>query len=325
MLTRILLGVAALLLFLVLGVGLFLRSAHRAIDAERAPLPAAADLAAYVDGPIFDLPVRAWWIETATQPMPRWAVLDPAGDPQPDAPYVMSHPAFALQWTDGRILLIDAGMRRDAALSFGRPLQWLGGAGPLIPGTSAAAALGSDLADVKGIVFTHLHSDHVDGAVELCAADPPPAIAAFTTVAQAERPNHTTQPGLDLLAEASCVKLRPLGGAGPLHPVPGFPGVAVIDAGGHTPGSQIVLVRLAAATGMRLLAFAGDTVNHHDGIRHDVPKPWAYRTFIVPESDERQQELRRFLAALERERGFTVLVSHDEASLRASGLRQSAP
>jgi glyoxylase-like metal-dependent hydrolase (beta-lactamase superfamily II) len=99
----------------------------------------------------------------------------------------------------------------------------------------------------------------------------------------------------------------------------------VIDASGHTPGSQIVLVRLAAASGMRRLAFAGDTVNHHDGIRHDVPKPWAYRTFIVPESDERQQELRRFLAALEREHGFTVLASHDEASLRASGLRQSAP
>lgn len=325
MLTRILLGVVALLLVLVLGLGLFLRSAHQAIDAERAPLPTDADLAAYADGPTFDLPVRAWWIETATQAMPRSAVLDPAGDPQPDAPFVMSHPAFALQWTDGRILLIDAGMRRDSALSFGKPLEWLGGAGPLVPGASAAAALGTDLARVKGIVFTHLHSDHVDGAVELCAADPAPAIAAFTTVAQAERPNHTTQPGLDLLAEASCVKLRPLGGAGPLHRVPGFPGVVVIDAGGHTPGSQIVLVRLAAATGMRLLAFAGDTVNHHDGIRHDVPKPWAYRTFIVPESDERQQELRRFLAALERQRGFTVLVSHDEASLRASGLRQSAP
>lgn len=325
MLTRILLGVVALLLVLVLGLGLFLRSAHQAIDAERAPLPTDADLAAYADGSTFDLPVRAWWIETATQAMPRSAVLDPAGDPQPDAPFVMSHPAFALQWTDGRILLIDAGMRRDSALSFGKPLEWLGGAGPLVPGASAAAALGTDLARVKGIVFTHLHSDHVDGAVELCAADPAPAIAAFTTVAQAERPNHTTQPGLDLLAEASCVKLRPLGGAGPLHRVPGFPGVVVIDAGGHTPGSQIVLVRLAAATGMRLLAFAGDTVNHHDGIRHDVPKPWAYRTFIVPESDERQQELRRFLAALERQRGFTVLVSHDEASLRASGLRQSAP
>ncbi|MBM4244767.1 MAG: MBL fold metallo-hydrolase [Deltaproteobacteria bacterium] len=322
MLKRILLGALVVLLLVVVGVGALLRSAHRAIDAERAPLPAAADLAAFVDGPTFDLPVRARWIETATQATPRGAVLDPGGDPQPDAPYVMSHPAFVLQWTDGRILLVDAGMRRDSALSFGKPLEWLGGAGPIEPRQTAADALGADLAQVKGIVFTHLHSDHVDGTVELCAAQPPPAIGAFMTVAQAERPNHTTRPGLDLLDEATCVTRRPLGGAGPLHPVPGFPGVVVIDAGGHTPGSQIVLVRLASATGMRLLAFAGDTVNHHDGIRFDVPKPWAYRTFIVPESDERQQELRRFLGALERERGFTVLVSHDESSLLASGLAQ---
>ena len=36
---------------------------------------------------------------------------------------------------------------------------------------------------------------------------------------------------------------------------------------------------------------------------------------MVPESDERQHELRQFLASLETERGFTVLVSHDERDL----------
>jgi hypothetical protein len=33
--------------------------------------------------------------------------------------------------------------------------------------------------------------------------------------------------------------------------------------------------------------------------------------FIVPESDERQHELRQHLSSLEKERGFTVLVSHE--------------
>ena len=320
MLKRIALGLVALVLVLVIAAGGLLWSAHRAIDAERAPLPSGAELGAFVDGPTQDLPVRARWIETATQAMPRSAVLDPAGDPSPQTPYVMSHPSFVLEWTDGRILLIDAGMRRDSAESFGKPLEWLGGAGPIVPQSSAAEALGTDLQRVKGLIFTHLHTDHVDGVVALCAATPVPAIEAFMTVAQSERPNHTTQPGLDLLDQAPCVKRRLLTGTAALRPVPGFPGVAVIDAGGHTPGSEIVLVRLATAQGTRLLAFAGDTVNHHDGIRHDVPKPWAYRTFMVPESDARQQELRRFLAALEGERGFVVLVSHDEASLVASGL-----
>jgi glyoxylase-like metal-dependent hydrolase (beta-lactamase superfamily II) len=321
-LKRIALGLVAVVLLLVLGAGALLWSAHRAIDAERATLPTATELTAFIDGPSDDLPVRARWIETATQAMPRSAVLDPSGDPSPQTPYVMSHPAFLLEWTDGRILLIDAGMRRDSALSFGKPLEWLGSAGPMVPRKSTAEALGADLQRVKGILFTHLHTDHVDGVVALCEATPAPAIDAFMTVAQAERPNYTTRPGLDLLDQAPCVKRRVLTDAAALHPVRGFPGVAVIDAGGHTPGSEIILVRLATPQGTRLLAFAGDTVNHHDGIRHDVPKPWAYRTFMVPESDARQQELRQFLSSLETTRGFTVLVSHDEASLLASGLPQ---
>ena len=105
-----------------------------------------------------------------------------------------------------------------------------------------------------------------------------------------------------------------------LRTLPGFPGVAVIDAGGHTPGSEIILARVATADGVRSYAFAGDTVNQIDGIRHDVPKPFFYRTFLIPESETRLGELRPFLAALERERGFTILVSHDENALVATGL-----
>ena len=320
MLKRILLGVLAVLVLVVLGAGTGLVLAHRAIDRERSPLPSGEDLARFVTGPTYDLPVRVSMIETATQPMPRAAVLDPGTDPAPDLPYVMTHPAFALEWTDGRILLIDAGMRRDSALSFGKPMTLLAGAGEITPQVAVADALGGAVSRVRAIVFTHLHSDHVDGVVALCAATPPPALEAYMTVAQAERSNYTTRPGLDLLDEATCVTRRRLGDAGPLHPVPGFPGVAVIDAGGHTPGSQIVLARVATAAGTRLLAFAGDTVNHIDGVRHDVAKPFLYRTFVVPESDERQSELRRFLATLERERGFAVLVSHDQAALLAAGL-----
>jgi glyoxylase-like metal-dependent hydrolase (beta-lactamase superfamily II) len=229
----------------------------------------------------------------------------------------MSHPAFVLEWADGRILLIDAGMRRDVAVDFGRPLETLGGAGPMTAHTTAADALGAAAARVQGIVFTHLHSDHVDGVVALCAARPASPLPAFMTVAQAERPNYTTRPGLALLDESGCVSKRILADE-PLRAVPGFPGVAVVAAGGHTPGSEIVLARVRAAGGVRLFAFAGDTVNHLAGVRHDVPKPYLYRKLLVPESDERQAELRRFLVALERGSGFTVLVSHDQRALVAA-------
>lgn len=303
----------------VLAAGAVLVQAHRAIDRERAPLPAAADLARLRAAPTDDLPLRLSWIDTASQPMPRAAVLDPAADPGAGEPYVMSHPAFVLEWADGRLLLVDAGMRPDSALAFGGPIELLGGAEPIVPHRSVAAALGDGAARVRGIVFTHLHTDHVDGVLSLCAAEPRPEITAFLGEAQVERPNYTTRPGLKLLDEAACVRRAPLGD-GRLRAVPGFPGVAVIAAGGHTPGSQIVLARVATGNGERLYAFAGDIVNHLDGVQHDVPKPYLYRTLMVPESDARQQELRRFLATLAREHGATLLVSHDEASLeRALG------
>lgn len=318
MLRRILLGLLTVLLLLVLGVGALLVQAHRAIDRERAPLPSAEQIAAFVEGPADDLPVRLRWIDTASQPMPRSAVLDPGGDPSPAEPYVMSHPAFVLEWADGRILLIDAGMRRESAVDFGKPLEALGGAGPLTAHTTTADALGEAAARVQGIVFTHLHSDHVDGVVALCAGRRSSPLPAFMTVAQAERSNHTTTPGLALLDEAGCVIKRVLAEE-PLRALPGFPGVAVIDAGGHTPGSEIVLARVQApGDDARLYAFTGDTVNHLDGVRHDVPKPYLYRKLLVPESDERQAELRHFLVALERAPSFTVLVSHDQRALAAA-------
>jgi len=318
-LRRILLAVLALaaLAVVVLGVGLW--SAHRAIDRERAPLPTPDEIARFRSAPESDLPVRLRWINTASQPMPRAAVLDPDADPHPDEPYVMSHPAFVLEWADGRLLLIDAGMRPEEAIAFGKTVATLGGAGPLVAHGSIADALGDATARVRGLVFTHLHTDHVDGVLSLCAAERPPAATAFLTEAQATRPNYTTRPGLGLLEQASCVRREQLGDAA-LRPLPGFPGVAVLAAGGHTPGSQIVLARLPDADGERLLVFAGDIVNQTDGIRSDVPKPFLYRTLVVPESDERQAELRGYLAALGSEPGVTLLVSHDERTLATHGL-----
>ena len=320
MLKRILLGIVVVLALLVLGAGGFIVQAHRAIDREHAPLPTASDLDRFAAAPADDLPVRLSWIDTASQPMQRSAVLDPAKDPAPTEPYVLCHPAFVLQWADGRILLIDSGMRHDQAISFGKPTEILGIAGPVTPHADTATALGDAVKRVGGIVFTHLHTDHVDGVVALCAARTQQPLSAFMTVAQAERANYTTRPGVALLDEAGCVRKQVLPDDATLRTVPGFTGVAVIDAGGHTPGSEIILARVATADGVRSYAFAGDTVNQLDGIRHDVPKPFFYRTFLIPESETRLGELRRFLAALERERGFTILVSHDENALVATGL-----
>jgi glyoxylase-like metal-dependent hydrolase (beta-lactamase superfamily II) len=111
----------------------------------------------------------------------------------------------------------------------------------------------------------------------------------------------------------------------PLAELPGFPGVGVIWAAGHTPGSQVVLAAVRGPDGtVRRFAFAGDVANAVDGIRHDVPKPFLYRTLLVPEDDARLGTVRRFLAHLE-QAGFAVVPAHDLLHLRELGLPRAAP
>jgi glyoxylase-like metal-dependent hydrolase (beta-lactamase superfamily II) len=310
---RIVRGLAAALALALAAAAAGLVLAHREIRARDPELPSDAELLALAAAP--GGPVAAGWHETAHQAMPRARVLDPSRDPDPRAPYAMSHPSFALAWSDGRLLLVDLGMEREAALAFGRPLEWAS-AEPAVFESGAASALGPAAERVAGVLFTHLHSDHVEGVRALCAARGGATLPVFQTAAQAERANFTTRPGRRLLAEAGCTAPVRLP-EGRLAALAGFPGVAVVDAAGHTPGSQVVLALLS---GGRRLAFTGDVANHVEGIRKNVGKPALYSLLVVPESPERLERLRGWLGRLERELGFELVVPHDRAQLAALAL-----
>ncbi len=309
MLKKILLLILAVLGAAVLLGAVGLTWAHLSIRRERAPLPPAQSLARVVK----DGPLRVSFVNTASQEMPRSAVLDPKRDSHPAAAYVMSHAAFVLEWADGRILVIDNGMNREEAEAFGRPLELLAGAQPIRPLGALADRLGAAAARVQGVVFTHLHTDHVGGLADLCRGVGHP-LRVFMTEPQAQHPNYTTRPGLRLIDAAGCARKQVLRGASP-HDLDGFPGVAVIAAGGHTPGSQLIAVN--TADGRRYL-FAGDIVNNIDGINDDVPKPFLYRLLIVPEDEPRQTELRHYLRALRDQEGFSLLVSHDQRQIEST-------
>jgi glyoxylase-like metal-dependent hydrolase (beta-lactamase superfamily II) len=305
-----------LLAVLALAAGLLL-AAHVQIRGLGAPLP--RDLAALG---ALDLPVALRVANTASQSVPRAQVLDPARDPTPDMPYELADAAFLLTWADGRKLLIDAGMEPEAALAFGRTLEWVGAA-PTRPHGSAAQQLPELASGPLAVVFTHLHTDHTQGIGALCAARRGAETLLLQTAAQAERRNHTTRPGAAQLEAAGCLKPVRLPDA-PLAPLPGFPGVAVLWAAGHTPGSQVILAALRGPDGtVRRFAFAGDVANAIDGIRHDVPKPLLYRLLVVPEDDRRLGELRRFLGHLE-QAGVVVVPSHDGLHLASLGLPAAA-
>lgn len=318
MLKKVLLAVLGVIVLAMVVAAAGLTWAHLAIREERAKLPDRV-LVTLAPAAFKEHPSRLSVINTASQAMPRSAVLDPKLDPHPDEPYVMSHPSFVLEWPDGRILLVDTGMTREGALAFGRPIEWLSGGQPIQPLTSVAERLGDARKRVQGIVFTHLHTDHVDGIRELCKGMDH-TIPVFMTAAQAERPNFTTRSGLKLLRSSSCVRIERLNKGRRLLPIPGFDGAFVIAAGGHTPGSQIVTTVIPSETvGARGYVLAGDIANNIDGVTENIPKPFFYSLLIVPEDWQRLDELRRYLKDL-RGNNFTVLVSHDQLALERSGV-----
>ena len=312
---KVLAGAVLLVLAAVVFAAVALVRAHAGVRRERIPLPDAAALQA--GAAEADRPVRVSWINTASQPMPRSGVLDPHLDPRPNAAYVMSHPAFVLEWADGRLLLVDTGMNREQARAFGRPIEVLSGGKAIEPHGSTAEHLGEARSRVRGIVFTHLHSDHTGGILDLCAGRAGP-LPVFMTEAAATRPNYTTRPGLDYVARSGCARVDRLPDGAALS-VPGFPGVRVVAAGGHTPCSQIVVADVHGADGDRRYVFTGDVANNIDGIEANVPKPFLYSMVIVPEDGPRLYELRGYLHEM-RERGATLLVSHDQLQLEGSGI-----
>jgi glyoxylase-like metal-dependent hydrolase (beta-lactamase superfamily II) len=211
-------------------------------------------------------------------------------------------------------------MEPDYARSFGANVE-LAGAAPAETFGGAAAQLPELASGRLGVVFTHLHADHVQGIGALCALRGGAEIEVFQTPAQQDRRNYTTRPAASQLDAAPCARPVRLPDA-PLAAVPGFPGVGVIWGAGHTPDSQIVLASVAspAASGSpRRIAFAGDAVNAADGARFDVPKPLLYRLLITPEDDARLGAVRRFLGHLE-QAGFELAPAHDLLQLRALGL-----
>ena len=323
--TRTLLGLAA---FTGLGVatavaGLLL--AHRAMRALDPPLPAEATLMAAGDPG--ELPVRLRWIDTASQPMPRSAVLEPSLDPAAAQPYVMAHTAFVLEWADGRIFLVDLGMDAEAARAFGRPLELVSGAEPIEPHGAAAERLGDAALHVAGVAFTHLHTDHTEGAASLCDAVER-VVPVFQTPLQAEHSNYTTRAGHRQIEEAGCLSRRQLEGEPPFE-VPGFPGLLVLPVAGHTPGSQVFVVHVRGRdeprAQRRTFMITGDVVNQVDGLLLDLPKPRLYSLLVVPEATERLGRVRRYLRGLMDQHGATPLVSHDRRQLEASGIPAWSP
>ena len=275
--------------------------AHLQIRRVQPALPSAAELRALLEAP--EGPSSLAWINTSSQPLARG---------------VIAHSVFLARWPDGSLFEVDAGMEAAAAIEFGELLGWMSGGGPVAPLGSVPEQIGAAVRRVRGLGFTHLHTDHTQGIHALCAAGPAPGARIYQGRAQAELTDPNTSQGAEWIA-SSCFERSTVGEAG-LLAAEGFPGMAIVPLGGHTACSTM----FAFAVGGHLWLLSGDITNTRENLLEDRGKGFLYSGVLVPEDTRRTQALRRYLAALDAEPDITVVVSHDLAALEASGLPRYA-
>lgn len=290
--------VAAILLGLAALLGLLIPH-HLQIRGVDIVLPAQQDVLALRDLP-GEQPVDVAFVTTAEQE----SELGRLG-----------HVVMLVTWADGRQLAIDAGMNRQDAAAFGEPMESIYNAAPSLNYGPVEEQLAGDVNLISGIVFTHLHSDHTLGVTALCAVQSHPA-TIMQTSDQASLQNHLTEDGQTLVQSSACTT-QVLSDA-LIKPLPGYPGVYAIAAGGHTPGSTIYVVNTRA----QQYIFSGDITNAMANIEHNEGKGWIYSYLVVPEDTALLEEWREWLRALDEVEGALVLPAHDIEHMRSHGLRE---
>ena len=200
------------------------------------------------------------------------------------------HPAFQLRFPHGWIMVdasIDREIAKDKSFSDERYRR-----------------IQEALRDARLSVVTHEHADHVAGLIRS------PYLAevqrhAMLTRAQMrvllDKPN---DPRIKLDSAAASRYL--VVDYDPIMPI--APGVVLIKAAGHTPGSQMVYVRLASG---RELVLAGDVAWHHAGIVSQTQKPEASTKSFGGEDRAAIAQQLRWLKELPS--AITVLPAHDQA------------
>jgi glyoxylase-like metal-dependent hydrolase (beta-lactamase superfamily II) len=292
------LRIVALLLVLA-GVFLAVRNgpAHLQIRRVAPRLPSAEELRSLLA--VSGGPRSLSWVNTSSQDVPGGQT---------------GHPAFLAEWPDGSLFEVDAGMDPAAAVEFGKTVRWIANGGEVVTAGAVPDLIGSAVTRIRGIGFTHLHIDHTEGVKALCAAGPAPGARVFQGSLQARLRDPNTEEGGGLV-EGSCFAPVLAGDEG-LLTLPDFPGLALVPLGGHTACSTM----FAVAVDGHLWLLSGDISNSRRALLGNEGKGFVYSVLLVPEDTRRTALLRRYLAQLDAEDDITVIVSHDLAALRGSGL-----
>ena len=216
--------------------------------------------------------------------------LGPAAEPA-DEPMPIDYFVWVIRSELGDLVL-DAGW--TAETNGGRPRTLIENPG------EALRRLGVDLASVRTVILSHFHNDHV-GDLE--------AFPAATFVGQRAEYDHWNDADVWESEWAhhgepsDIARLVELHGAGRLELVDGdtevIDGVTLVHVGGHTPGSQVVVVRTKGGT----VVLAADSAHFFENVEFD--HPFAVHT-----------DLPEYVAAMQRMRELgSVTPGHDPALL----------
>lgn len=199
--------------------------------------------------------------------------------------------AYQLVWSDGSTVIIDTamseGQSRDA---HGEDYD-----------TAAWAREQQALHRAKGIYVTHEHVDHLGGL--LAEVEQLPSLDAVHLTSQQLAHPENTKPAS--LPPAAAAKLQPfvLEGARAVAP-----GVVLIEARGHTPGSLLVYIQLADG---RELVLTGDTAWHRENISEETGPPRLVSLLLHNDRDANACQLRSLHALSKTAPDIAVVPGHD--------------
>jgi glyoxylase-like metal-dependent hydrolase (beta-lactamase superfamily II) len=216
----------------------------------------------------------------------------------PATPSVQARTAFQVVYADAT-MMVDAGMDQQVHNFFGRGVvePYDAGAGKEVERAVRAAKL---------IVVTHEHGDHVGGVIHAPFAA---ELAPKTILTRTQVQMLMTAPQMPEIALTPALASRFIVVDYDQY-LPVAPGVALIKAAGHTPGSQMVFVALESG---REYLFVGDATWLMEGVRQIIGKdaPW-----ITEDQTAITDQLRWLNRLLKTDPNLVIVASHDDEQRR---------